>query len=491
METGFILVGVFYILIILFAFSFIYYSFKIYTKSYTFNLFIKWIVSYLLLFSMWLLLILSMSSAYEFPLSLKYILEFALIFFEFLLPLVILFCLLRIEERGFDYKYLKGIFISFVIYLVTITYHVLSKPQTSFLDGSFDIYIHSLYSILSPLFFIYTLKMIYNVLIENKRIRYPIILLGFLFSILLIGSIDNGIYKSLHSIYNLMIAILGFSLIPYFHWLEKLCVLDSKKYSVNQSDKGYIILSFISKKISERKDRIFNRELRIEKSEYALNDEIRNAIINNKPLCLENRDLNQLKFMLICANQEAENLKNESNTSHNWTLTGFTLMLVPSLLIINSFANYFLNVYINLFIIGLNFMSIFYQILYRFDNSTHILILIILLYIYLSFPIVLSLLGKPNSKLNFMMRKSKIACGFYELSLILIIAILVMLVIKWILSIKLDPLGVSFMTNSLLILMGFLLFAFGSLIISLNRKSVDNANKIILDLNHKIIFYEK
>lgn len=282
METGSILFEVFSILIIflsvLFAFSFLYYSFKIYTKSYTFNLFIKWIVSYLLLFSIWLLLIFSMSSAYGFPLSLNDIFEFVLIFFKFLLPLVILFYLLRIEERGFDYKYFKGIFISFIIYLVSVTYSVLSNPQISFLTDSFDIYIHSLYIILSPLFIIYTLKMVYNVLIKNKRIRYPIILLVFLFSVLLIGSIDNGIYKSLHLIYNQMIAILGFSLIPYFYWLEKLCRLDSKKDNVNQSNNEYIVLSFISKKISERKERFFNRERRIEKSKYALNDEIRDAI---------------------------------------------------------------------------------------------------------------------------------------------------------------------------------------------------------------------
>lgn len=495
METGSILFEVFSILIIflsvLFAFSFLYYSFKIYTKSYTFNLFIKWIVSYLLLFSIWLLLIFSMSSAYGFPLSLNDIFEFVLIFFKFLLPLVILFYLLRIEERGFDYKYFKGIFISFIIYLVSVTYSVLSNPQISFLTDSFDIYIHSLYIILSPLFIIYTLKMVYNVLIKNKRIRYPIILLVFLFSVLLIGSIDNGIYKSLHLIYNQMIAILGFSLIPYFYWLEKLCRLDSKKDNVNQSNNEYIVLSFISKKISERKERFFNRERRIEKSKYALNDEIRDAINNGKLLELENKDLKQLKFMLVCANQEAENLKNESNTSHNWTLTGFTLMLVPSILILNSFVEYILTLLINLFIMSLNFMSIFYQIIDRFDLSTNMLIMIVMMYIYLSFPIALSLLGKPNSKLNLWVRKNKVAFGFYELFIILTIASFVILIIKWILSNKLDPLSVSFMTNSLLILVGLMLYAFGSLIISLNRKSIDNANKIILDLNDKIIFYEK
>lgn len=140
---------------------------------------------------------------------------------------------------------------------------------------------------------------------------------------------------------------------------------------------------------------------------------------------------------------------------------------------------------------SLNFMSIFYQIIDRFDLSTNMLIMIVMMYIYLSFPIALSLLGKPNSKLNLWVRKNKVAFGFYELFIILTIASFVILIIKWILSNKLDPLSVSFMTNSLLILVGLMLYAFGSLIISLNRKSIDNANKIILDLNDKIIFYEK
>ena len=116
METGIILVGAFYLLSFLFALIFVYYSFKIYTKSYTFNLFVKWILSYLLSFSMWLLFSFYMSLAYGYPISLKSVLEVALVLFEILLPFVILFYLLRIEERGFDYKYLKGIFISFIFF---------------------------------------------------------------------------------------------------------------------------------------------------------------------------------------------------------------------------------------------------------------------------------------------------------------------------------------------------------------------------------------
>jgi hypothetical protein len=382
-ETGIILVGAFYLLSFLFALIFVYYSFKIYTKSYTFNLFVKWILSYLLSFSMWLLFSFYMSLAYGYPISLKSVLEVALVLFEILLPFVILFYLLRIEERGFDYKYLKGIFISFIFFLVPIIYNVFNKPQISFLHDYFDACIHSIYFILSPLFVIYIVKIVYNALIENKRIKYPIILLGLLISILLTGSIVDGIYKSLNLIYNLIIAILGLSFFIYLPWLEKLCTSDSKIDNKNQNDKEYSILNSISKEISARKKRFFNIEVSIEKSEYALNDEVRNAITNSKYLCTDNRDLNQIKFMLVCATQEAENLKNESNTAHNWKLTGFTLMLVPSILILNSFVNYLFNLQINSFITSLSFLSILDQILSRFDNSTHVLILILLLYLLL------------------------------------------------------------------------------------------------------------
>jgi len=56
---------------------------------------------------------------------------------------------------------------------------------------------------------------------------------------------------------------------------------------------------------------------------------------------------------------------------------------------------------------------------------------------------------------------------------------------------NLDISGILFMGTMLSSVIGLMLNIMGSLILSLNRKSVDNANKIILDLNHKIIFYEK
>mgnify|MGYP000858737704 CR=1 FL=1 len=163
-------------------------------------------------------------------------------------------------------------------------------------------------------------------------------------------------------------------------------------------------------------------------------------------------------------------------------------MLVPSILILNSFVNYLFNLQINSFITSLSFLSILDQILSRFDNSTHVLILILLLYLLLFITIALPSVGEPNSVLNFWMKKNKVVYGIYELSFIVIV---VSVLIKWVLSIELDPTDVSFMTNFFLILIGLMLHTYGSLTISLNHKMLINANKIILDLNNKIIFYQQ
>ncbi len=483
METGFILFGAFSLSIILFALSFIYYGFKIYIKSYTFNSFVKLVLSYILFNSMWLLLFYSMSLAYGYPLSLDSvveILEIVLVFFEFLLSFVILFYLLRIEERGFDYKYVKGIFISLAIYLISFTYYILSKSQIS-LYNSFDI---PIYILLIPIFIVYTLKIIYNRVIKNKRIRYPILLLSLPVIILLTETIINGIYQSLHLIYNLLIALFGFSIFIFLLWLEKWLTSDPKTDSVNQSDNKYSILGTVSKKISDR----FNRETPIKKSEYILNDEVRYAIKNNKCLDLENRDLRELKFMLVCANQEAENLKDELNAAHNWILTGFTLMLVPFILILNSFFGGLLNFQMDLITKIPHIESVLTRILSVFDISTQIFIYIIFIYILFFILMTFPLVNSPNSKVNSLIKKRKITSVLYEMSLLIFFVILVL---KWLLSIKLDLTDSTFVINLLTGSVGLMFHTIGSLMISLNRKNITNANKIILDLNNRIIFYEE
>lgn len=240
---------------------------------------------------MWLLLYFFYCLAYDYPLSLKDILEFVLIFLNFLLlPLEILFYLLRIEERGFDYKYLKGFFASLTTYFISMACYDLIRTQISGYN-LFNSTIINLNTLLIFIFIPYTLKIIYNFLINKKQIRYPIIFFGIPISFLLIGSAINGFDKTSSLFVDFSLFILFLNVFTFCYWLKKSLVSDSKKDTEDPNNKKSGILGYISKKISER---YYNREWRIEKSNYPLNDEIKNAIENSKPLDLENRDLKQL-----------------------------------------------------------------------------------------------------------------------------------------------------------------------------------------------------
>jgi len=98
-------------------------SYRFCIKSRTFNYFIVWIISYLLVYFVNLIMV------YPHTSELKY--EVAFFQFEFLLSFLILLFLLRIEETGFDYKNAKGVFVPLIIYLVTTTYHNLYMSQIS------------------------------------------------------------------------------------------------------------------------------------------------------------------------------------------------------------------------------------------------------------------------------------------------------------------------------------------------------------------------
>lgn len=464
-----------------------------YIRSYTFNTFVTWALLYLLFFIMGLIL--------GYPYSLNHVLEIAFGYFELLLALIILFFLLRIEERGLNHKYAKGILISVAIYLVSSICYSLSITKISLYDSFYSL-ISNVNILLLLLFIIYTLKIEYNISIKSGKIRYPIIFFGLPVSFLLTGSAIDGLHKTFNFLIYTIMLILFFNLIIFYYWLKKGFDSDPKEDNVNQNNKENGIFGYISKKISARKERIFNREVLIEKSEYTLNDEIKNAIYNSRYLELEDRDLKQLKFMLVCANQEAETLKNESGFTQNLMFTGYTLMVVPFIIIFYSFSSYMMNLQLHMITSGdieAFFNGVFYQIeqiLSNFDSSTRKLIWFIFAYMHFLILVLFFSLSEPNSKTNYWIRRSKAVKDIYELFLIISF---VSLVIMWLKSIdfdtedliNLDISGISFMATILSFAIGLMLNIMGSLIISLNRKSVDNANKIILDLNHKIIFYKK
>ena len=472
MEAEFVLIGVLVIfLIITVPAGIFYYSHKIYTKSYTFNDFAKWIFLCFLFFFLYL--------TGEPSLTYGSILGITLGYFGFLLAFINLFFLLRIEERGFEHKYSNGFFISLIVYLMLVASYFLSKFPV-FSPISLMIALNSSINLLSILLFLgYNVKIVYNKLIKNERIKYPIILPCLLFSILLTQSVINGIRNSLHFIFLLTLLVLSICLVFYPDWLKKWLKNVSKKDYVNQNDKKNSILNTFSKIIS---DRILNREIPIEESEYPLNDEIRNAIINSKSLDIKNRDLKQLEFMLLCANQQADTLNNEFNASLSFAIAGITLMLAPFLGMLYSFFIYVDSFQMHLFTVIPNFQPILERILSKFDDSTQLLVLLILLFIIISIPYLFISLFEPNSKTKIWIYKSKITSGLYELIPIITFA---GLVIKWALSSELDPVDFS------LFCIGLMFHTEAYLTILPNRKRLINANKIILDLNNKIIFYEE
>lgn len=466
---------------------------KFYIRSYTFNSFVTWIFLYLLFFIEGLI--------FGYPYSLNHVLEIAFGYFGLLFVLIILFFLLRIEERGLNRKYAKGTLISVLIYIVSSICYSLSVSKISLYD-SFHSLVSNVNILLLLLFVIYTLKIEFNILIKNSKMRYPIIFFGLPVSFLLTGSAIDGFHKTFNFfIYPIMI-ILFFSLIIFYYWLKIGYDSDPKIDNVNQINEENGIFGYISKKIYERKERFYNREVRIEKSEYALNDEIRDAIYNGKYLELENRDLKQLKFMLVCANREEETLKDVSNFAQNYMITGLTLMVVPLIIILYSFLSYMMNLQLDMIINGgmdAFFNGVYYQmeqILLKFESSTRTIIWFIFAYMQFLILALFFSLTEPNSKTNCWIRRSRKAKEYFKLFLIILY---ISLILMWLKSINfdiedltnLDMSGLLFMATIFSSVIGLMLNIIGSLMISLNRKSVDNANKIILDLNHKIIFYEK
>ena len=206
--------------------------------------------------------------------------------------------------------------------------------------------------------------------------------------------------------------------------------------------------------------------------------------------------------MLVCANREEETLKNSSNFAQNYMITGLTLMVVPLIIILYSFLSYMMNLQLDIIFNGsfdAFFNGVYYQIeqiLLKFDSSTRTLIWFIFAYMHFLILVLFITLTEPNGKTNYWIRRSRKMKGLFKLVLIILY---ISLVLMWLKSINfdiedlanLDMSGMLFMATILSSAIGLMLNIMGSLIISLNRNSIDNANKIILDLNHKIIFHEK
>lgn len=164
-------------------------SIKIYIKECTVKSFLIWISSYAILIG-FSYLIDSSSIQYS---SFFLILLMAAIFF-----------ILRIEERSFDLKYLTGFLISITLLLFAI---YLSNPV------SFSFFREMNGLLLFTFIFYFPKIFIYNKLIKNKNVRYPIILIGVPAYLLSVELISGRLYEFLHFLYYYFILLFILSII--------------------------------------------------------------------------------------------------------------------------------------------------------------------------------------------------------------------------------------------------------------------------------------
>ncbi|KKH45355.1 hypothetical protein [Methanosarcina sp. 1.H.A.2.2] len=473
MEIEYILSGILVILLIIVPIGLLrHYTLKIYNNAYTFSDFAKWMFSCLLLFFLYL--------AGEPSLTLESIIEISLGYIGLLLAFVILFFLLRIEERGFDYKYIKGIFLSFIIYLFLETLYFSNATHSSFLKSfSSSFYIISLF-----LFFAYSLKILYNFFEKKENIRYPLILFTLLANLFLVGTIKIGFYESLNLLLLLIAMILTVGFVFYMNWLEIWIKPNSNEKSITSMGSSNYFISSIFSKISEYENKFLNKQIPIEKSEYCLYDEVIDAILNSKKLDLKNYNLKQLQFMLVCVNQRIDILLQELSTSQSYTFTGIALIVAPFVIYYNSFSNYFVYSPISEPITLPNLENLLSKTLH-FGIITRAYIGLILMYIVFTLFTVFFSLGNPSSRTNVWIQKHKRINMLYGFIPVLFALFMVK---NWLQSSEIDTRMVE---SGFILLAGLGCCKSGSIIKRFCERRLDNAYRLVIDINHKIIFSEE
>lgn len=188
MELIYVLGAIIFVIMLSLTILFCIMSIKIYIKECTVKSFLIWISSYASLVGFSYLID---SSSIQLYFSIFLISSMASIFF-----------ILRIEERSFDLKYLIGFLISITSLLFAIYLH---NPV------SFSFF-REMNRLLFFIFIFYFPKIfIYNKLIKNKNIRYPLILIGIPTYLLFAASISGRFYEFLEFLcyYFLLIAFLS------------------------------------------------------------------------------------------------------------------------------------------------------------------------------------------------------------------------------------------------------------------------------------------
>jgi hypothetical protein len=146
--------------------------------------------------------------------------------------MAIIFFILRIEERSFNYKYFFGFIISLMLFFASD--YLLNPINYSFLPNLTG----TLYFV-----FIFTFPkiFIYNKFIKNKSIKYPSILFSIIICLILLEFISGRLYKFFEALsyYFILIALLS---IIFFHiqirtWIRHVL---NEHYGKNRFESQYI-----------------------------------------------------------------------------------------------------------------------------------------------------------------------------------------------------------------------------------------------------------
>ena len=215
----------------------------------------------------------------------------------------------------------------------------------------------------------------------------------------------------------------------------------------------------------------------IEPSDYYLCDKIYDAIINERAINVEKINLQSLRFMLVCANMKKEDILNELSIFRTLHLAAFALAIPPLIEFIFPFSEAIVK--LQLKIEGIffslkfeNFLSDFIENIFQFNYLFAMILAMIVIVIPILYPEELFIWFK------LIMKKYAVVDLIYKvivgiISIGLLIELLMFMEIIW--------------SNVILFIFSILLMEisqFGSK--PLNKQLIRN-NKIILNLNERII----
>lgn len=476
MNLEIIVLAILVLLLVLFL-LFVVLTIFIYINNCTLRLFLIWLLVYALLSA---LNFLFLSGAERGDIRL-YILSNITIISLFTSS----FFILRIEERCVRSQYTIGLSISLLIFIASMT---LYNPVISFVLGS-------LWAYLLMLITIYYFKIIlFNKLQKGGKIKYPIIVIVILLCFVCVGSVLSTLYDTL--------ALLSLIFLIYLTIPLTLITFDSEK-----RDKWlYVDPNEIEQKYDGQKNYLLQRiidyitinviarpqiPIEPEPSGKPLCDEVNYAILNNKVLTIEGRDLPELRFMLVCAKMKNNSISKVLSITQNLYLIGLATIIYPFVKTFYQFGDYVFHqqlVWNKTLETALpQFMDTHFVPLFEYITSVNkvlglyfIMIFMFsciwVLWILMSFP-------HPNSRVKLWIKRHEKVNFIYEFIWIFIFAIVsIGFIIKALLSIETGNIDL------LVLICSAIFMAMAAYISHAFATKSENVEKIILDLNEAILF---